>query len=199
MSHLSINERVFADLNANPNIPIEDLIKGDKRKTVTAVRNFWRKTRHKEYTSSSSVPDPVTTARSILAKATKEGLSEAEGRDLAIDAGVAHGTAFAVAAEVYRDFRREQPKLKGARGTWTVKTDSGLEMPVCHNIRVDWGQVPPVYNDALRRSAKNIIDGCQRSVAVMRSSRRERSLMVLRRETVANTWASTRSTNLKRK
>lgn len=154
MSNITINERVFAALNANPDSTIEELAKGDKRSTVTAVRNFWRKTRHKNYTSSSSVPDPVETARSILIKATKQGLTEAEGRDLAIDAGVAHGTAFAVAAQVYRDFRRQQPKLQGARGTWTVVTESGLEIPVCHNIRVDWTQDPPVYNDAFKKISK---------------------------------------------
>lgn len=154
MSNSTINERVFAELNANPEATIEELQKGDKRSTVTAVRNFWRKTRHKAYTSSSSVPDPVMTARSILIKATKQGLSEAEGRDLAIDTGVAHGTAFSVAAQVYRDFRRQQPNLKGARGTWTVATESGLEIPVCHNIRVDWTQDPPIYNDVFKKISK---------------------------------------------
>ncbi|UWS77817.1 hypothetical protein N1037_10970 [Phaeobacter sp. G2] len=154
MSKISINERVFSALNAKPEATIEELAQGDKRSTVTAVRNFWRKTRHKTYTSASTVPDPVETARSILIKATKQGLSETEGRDLAIDAGVAHGTAFAVAAQVYRDFRRQQPNLKGARGTWTVLTESGLEIPVCHNIRVDWTQDPPVYTDAFKKISR---------------------------------------------
>lgn len=154
MSKNTINERVFAALNVKPDSTIEELLNGDKRSTVTAVRNFWRKTRHKTYTSSSTVPDPVETARSILTKASKQGLTEVEGRDLAIDAGVAHGTAFSVAAQVYRDFRRQQPNLKGSRGTWTVLTESGLEIPVCHNIRVDWTREPPVYNDAFKKISK---------------------------------------------
>ncbi|MDR6265297.1 hypothetical protein [Roseobacter sp. N2S] len=154
MLNKTIYERVFAALNAKPDSTIEELTKGDKRSTVTAVRNFWRKTRHKAYMSSSSVPDPVATARTILLKATKQGLTEAEGRDVAIDAGVAHGTAFSVAAQVYRDFRRQQPKLRGARGTWIVATETGLELPVCHNIRVDWTQDPPIYNDAFKKISK---------------------------------------------
>ena len=154
MSKIAINERVFAALNAKPEAAIEELAQGDKRSTVSAVRYFWRQTRHKTYSSSSTVPLPGETARSILVKATKQGLTEAEGRDLAIDAGVAHGTAFAVAAQVYRDFRRQQPNLKGARGTWTVLTESGLEIPVCHNIRVDWTQDPPVYNDVFKKISK---------------------------------------------
>lgn len=154
VSKVTINERIFAALNAKPDATIEELTQGDKRSTVTAVRNFWRKTRHKAYTSSSTVPDPVETARAILIKATKQGVAEAEGRDLAIDAGVAHGTAFSVAAQVYRDARRQQPNLKSARGTWTVLTESGVEIPVCHNIRVDWTQEPPVYNDAFKKISK---------------------------------------------
>ncbi|RMC30030.1 hypothetical protein [Paracoccus alkanivorans] len=154
MSNETITARVFTALNENPDITIEELEKDDKRSTVTAARNFWRKTRHKIYMSSSSVSDPVETARKTLLRAAKQGLTEAQGRDLAIDAGVAHGTAFAVAAQVYRDFRRQQPNLKGSRGSWTVVTENGLEIPVCHNIRVDWTQNPPHYNDAFKKVSK---------------------------------------------
>ncbi|OUD10309.1 hypothetical protein BVC71_02000 [Marivivens niveibacter] len=93
-------------------------------------------------------------ARAILIKATKQGLTEAEGRDRAIDAGVVHWTAFTQAANVYRDFRRQQPKLKGSRGTWTVLTENGLEIPACYNSRVDWTQDPPVYFDEFKKISK---------------------------------------------
>lgn len=151
----TITARVFAALNLDPESSIDDLEKTDKRSTVTAARNFWRNTRHKTYVSSSAVSNPVQVAREVLQHASEKGLSEAEGRDLAIDAGVAHGTAFAVAAQVYRDFRRRaQPVLTGSRGTWTVKTQGGLELPVCHNIRVDWSSTPPVYTDSFKKLGK---------------------------------------------
>lgn len=151
---MTITERVFAALNVKPDATIEELQRGDKRSTVTAARYFWRSTRHKTYVGSSSVANPVEVARRVILQATRRGLNEAEGRDLAIDVGVAHGTAFAVAAQVYRDFRRQQPSLKGSRGTWTVTTESGLEMPVCHNLRVDWSQKPPFYSDKFKKAGK---------------------------------------------
>jgi hypothetical protein len=159
MPSTTINARIFEALNANPHATIEELKKGDKQSTVSAVRNFWRQTRHKTYRATSTVSNPVQTAREILATSAKRGLSETESRDLAIDAGVAHGTAFSVAAEVFRDFRRHQKtlreKLKGALGRWTVVVaDSGLELPVGHNIRVDWTQDPPRYHDPLKKRSK---------------------------------------------
>ncbi|MFX4299976.1 hypothetical protein [Pseudosulfitobacter pseudonitzschiae] len=155
MENETITARVFAALNVDPASPIDVLEMDDKRSTVTAARNFWRNTRHKTYVSSSAVSNPVQVARDVLLKASRHGLSEADGRDLAIDSGVAHGTAFAVAAQVYRDFRRRaQPVLTGSRGTWTVTTPGGLELPVCHNIRVDWSRTPPAYTDTFKKLGK---------------------------------------------
>lgn len=65
----------------------------------------------------------------------------------------------------YRDSSQQQPKLKGSRGTWTVIAENGLEIPVCHNIRVDWSQNIPVYNDEFKTVSRKY----QRWLAAFRS------------------------------
>lgn len=136
---MTIVERVFAMLNENPEATLDELEMGSKRSSVAAARNFWRNTRHKAYESRSNVADPGKIAREILFDAAKQGLTEAEGRDLAIDAGVGHGTAFSEAALVYRDWRsRGTEHLKGSNGRWTVTDELfDRELPVCHMMRLD--------------------------------------------------------------
>lgn len=149
MTDESLIARVFEALNANPEAKLEDLGPGVKASTFQAYRLLWRQTRHKEYTSESTIADPASVARPLMWKAAHDGLTEAEGRDLAIDAGVSHGLAAAIAATVYRDYRSGQQQLKGRHGSWIVRTEDGAQAPVGHNICVDWSQDPPAYSDTI--------------------------------------------------